>query len=99
MTMLDEAIEEHGAPLLGVSTYFYDPVFVEIVRYAGFHVVWIEMEHAPISFSEAADLCRIASGNGLLTMIRIPDTRRENILKAAECGPDIIDVPMVNSVE
>jgi len=27
------------------------------------------------------------------------DTRRENVLKAAECGPDIIDVPMANSPE
>ncbi|MCX8053892.1 MAG: aldolase/citrate lyase family protein, partial [Armatimonadetes bacterium] len=36
---------------------------------------------------------------GLLTMIRIPDSRRENVLKAAECGPDIIDLPMSNTVE
>ena len=54
------------------------------------------MEHAPITFAEAADLCRMASGSGMLTMIRIPDSRRENILKAAECGPDIIDVAMVD---
>jgi 2-keto-3-deoxy-L-rhamnonate aldolase RhmA len=54
------------------------------------------MEHAPITFAEAADLCRMAAGSGMLTMIRIPDSRRENILKAAECGPDIIDVAMVN---
>jgi 2-keto-3-deoxy-L-rhamnonate aldolase RhmA len=32
-------------------------------------------------------------------MIRIPDSRRENVLKAAECGPDIIDLPMVESAE
>ena len=32
-------------------------------------------------------------------MIRIPDARRETVLKAAECGPDIIDLPMVNSPE
>jgi 2-keto-3-deoxy-L-rhamnonate aldolase RhmA len=32
-------------------------------------------------------------------MIRIPDSRRENVLKAAECGPDIIDIPMADSPE
>ena len=32
-------------------------------------------------------------------MIRIPDTRRETVLKAAECGPDIIDLPMANNPE
>ncbi len=82
---------------MGVATYFYDPIFVEMAASAGFHALWIETEHAFLSFAEAADLCRIASANGLLTMIRISDTRRENVLKAAECGPDIIDVPMANS--
>jgi 2-keto-3-deoxy-L-rhamnonate aldolase RhmA len=57
------------------------------------------MEHAVITFAEAADLCRMAAGSGMLTMIRVPDTRRESVLKAAECGPDIIDVPMANSPE
>ena len=86
-----------GRPLLGFAVYFYDPIFLEIAARLGYHVAWIEMEHAPISFAEAADLCRISQGLGLLTMIRVPDSRRESILKAAECGPDIIDVPMVNS--
>ncbi len=99
MTRFDEVIQKNSRPLLGVSTYFYDPIFVEMAAHAGFQGLWIETEHAHISFAEAADLCRIASGSGLLTMIRIPDTRRENVLKAAECGPDIIDVPMANSPE
>lgn len=77
--------------------YFYDPIFLEIAAHLGYQAIWIEMEHAPITFAEAADLCRMAAGSGMLTMIRIPDTRRENVLKAAECGPDIIDVPMVNA--
>ena len=57
------------------------------------------MEHAAITFAEAADLCRMASGTGMLTMIRIPDSRRESVLKAAECGPDIIDIPMADTPE
>lgn len=83
--------------LLGAAMYFYDPIFLEIAAHLGYQAIWIEMEHAPITFKEAADLCRMAAGSGMLTMIRIPDTRRENVLKAAECGPDIIDVPMVSS--
>lgn len=83
--------------LLGAAMYFYDPIFLEIAAHLGYQAIWIEMEHAPITFAEAADLCRMASGSGMLTMIRIPDTRRENVLKAAECGPDIIDVPMISS--
>lgn len=98
MTRLKHRLHSNdGGPLLGAAVYFYDPIFIEIAARLGYHAAWIEMEHAPISFGEAADLCRIAQGLGLLTMIRVPDCRRESILKAAECGPDIIDVPMANS--
>jgi 4-hydroxy-2-oxoheptanedioate aldolase len=97
MNRLRKAVENNnGQTLLGAALYFYDPVFLEIAAHLGYQAIWIEMEHAPITFAEAADLCRMAAGSGMLTMIRIPDSRRENILKAAECGPDIIDVAMVN---
>ena len=100
MNRLHQAIKEAaGRPLLGAALYSYDPIFLEIAAHMGFQVVWIEMEHAPISFSEAADLCRMAAGTGMLTMIRIPDARRESVLKAAECGPDMIDIPMVDTPE
>jgi 4-hydroxy-2-oxoheptanedioate aldolase len=100
MNRLHQAIEaNNGRPLLGAALYFYDPVFLEIAAHMGFKVIWIEMEHAPITFAEAADLCRMAAGSGMLTMIRIPDSRRESVLKAAECGPDMIDIPMADSPE
>jgi 4-hydroxy-2-oxoheptanedioate aldolase len=100
MNRLHHAINlANGKPLLGAALYFYDPIFLEIAAHMGFKVIWIEMEHAAITFAEAADLCRMAAGTGMLTMIRIPDTRRESVLKAAECGPDIIDIPMAESPE
>jgi 4-hydroxy-2-oxoheptanedioate aldolase len=88
-----------GVPLLGVAAYFYDPVFIEISARLGYQAAWVEMEHGPMSFGQAADLVRISQGLGMLTMIRVADSRRESILKAAECGPDIIDVPMANTPE
>jgi len=98
MNRLHRAISlANGKPLLGAALYFYDPIFLEIAAHMGFQVIWIEMEHAAITFAEAADLCRMAAGTGMLTMIRIPDSRRESVLKAAECGPDIIDIPMADS--
>ena len=100
MNRLHQAIQlADGKPVLGAALYFYDPIFLEIAAHLGFKVIWIEMEHAAITFAEAADLCRMAKGSGMLTMIRVPDTRRESVLKAAECGPDIIDIPMADSPE
>lgn len=100
MNRLVEAIRKnHARPLLGAASFLYNPTFLEIAALLHYDVAWIEMEHTFITFAEAADLCRIASGLGMLTMIRIPDARRETVLKAAECGPDIIDLPMANSPE
>lgn len=100
MNRLHRAIQDaNGKPLLGAALYFHDPVFLEIAAHMGFKVIWIEMEHAAISFEQAADLCRMAAGTSMLTMIRIPDARRESVLKAAECGPDMIDIPMADSPE
>lgn len=100
MTRLDDAISKRkGRSLLGLSVYSYDPLFVEMIARLGFDSLWIETEHTTMTLGEAGDLCRIASGLGLLTMLRISDVRRENVLKAAELDPDILDVPMVNSPE
>ena len=100
MNRLRQAVEANGGKtLLGAAVYFYDPVFLEICAHLGYQAIWIEMEHGHITFAEAADLCRMAVGSGMLTMIRIPDVQRANVLKAAECGPDILDVPMIERPE
>jgi 2-keto-3-deoxy-L-rhamnonate aldolase RhmA len=99
MNKIRNRIETVCRPLLGLACYTYNPAFLDMLGHLGVDVVWIEMEHSHISFAQAADLCRIGAGLGLLTMIRIPDSRRESVLKAAECGPDILDLPMANSVD
>jgi 4-hydroxy-2-oxoheptanedioate aldolase len=97
---VDEALSKRNCrALLGLSVYSYDPAFVELISCIGYDALWIEMEHTAMTFAEAGDLCRLASGLGLLTMIRIADVRRENVLKGAELSPDILDLPMVNSPE
>lgn len=100
MNKLQLALNKNGgAPLLGASAYVHNPMFLEMVALMGYQAAWIEMEHTFLTFEQALNLCRIASGLGLLTMIRIPDAQRATVLKAAECGPDIIDLPMANSPE
>ena len=97
MNRLRRAVERNrGRTLLGAALYFHDPIFLEIAQHLGYQAIWIEMEHGLITFPQAADLCRMVVGSGMLSMIRIPDVTRENVLKAAECGPDIIDVPVVD---
>ncbi len=98
MNRLGRALEKQSSlPMLGAAVYTYNSNFIEMAALMGYTAAWIEMEHTFLTFAQAADLCRIAAGFGMLTMIRIPDTRRETVLKAAECGPDILDLPMANT--
>jgi 2-keto-3-deoxy-L-rhamnonate aldolase RhmA len=100
MNRLEQAIQKNGgAPVLGAAAYLYNPEFLEIAALMGYKAAWIEMEHTFLTFAQAADLCRIASGLGMLTMLRVPDPQRATVLKACECGPDILDLPMANSPE
>jgi 4-hydroxy-2-oxoheptanedioate aldolase len=97
---LEQALaKQGGGPILGAAAYTYNPTFLEIAALMGYKAAWIEMEHAFLTFAEAADLCRIASGLGMLTMLRIPNPGRTAVLQGAECGPDILDLPMANTPE
>ncbi len=100
MNRLQQALaRQGGGTILGAAVYTYNPTFLEIASLMGYKSAWIELEHPCITFDQAADLCRIASGFGMLTMIRIPDSSRAAVLHACECGPDILDLPMANSPE
>lgn len=99
MNRLEQTLQQTGAPLLGIAVHRFDLAFVEMAHLLGFHALWIKMEHVEVTYREAADLCRLASALGMLTMIRIPDASRDHVLKAAECAPDILDLPMGNTPE
>ena len=78
MNRLQKAVKTNGGgPILGAAAYLYNPTFLEMAALMGFKAAWIEMEHTFLTMAQAADLCRIASGLGMLTMIRIPDARRD----------------------
>ncbi|MDE3196764.1 MAG: hypothetical protein KGN84_10500 [Acidobacteriota bacterium] len=100
MNRLQKAIARNGGkPIIGAAAYSYNPDFLEMSALMGYTAAWVEMEHTFLTFQQAADLCRMAQAWGMLTMLRVNDTSRSTLLKAAECGPDIIDLPMANSPE
>jgi 2-keto-3-deoxy-L-rhamnonate aldolase RhmA len=100
MNRLEQAlVRQGGGPILGAAAYTYNSTFLEIASLMGYKAAWIEMEHTFLTQAQAADLCRIASGMGMLTMVRVPDPGRATVLQACECGPDILDLPMADTPE
>lgn len=99
MTKVEIALKKKGGPLLGTCLHTYHTGFVEIAGRVGFDILWIDCEHLAIPETQVGDLCRIAAGAGMLSLVRPPDANRTSVLRAAESGPDIIFVPMVNSAD
>jgi 4-hydroxy-2-oxoheptanedioate aldolase len=83
--------------LVGLTLNTFDPIFVDVAARFGFDIVWIEMEHSCITMREAEQLCRMISGVGMLSLIRLPNGARDVALKAAETGVDMLMVPMINN--
>ncbi|MEX0642907.1 MAG: aldolase/citrate lyase family protein [Pirellulales bacterium] len=86
---------EKAGPLLTLTLNTFDPIFVEVAAQIGVDIIWIEMEHASISLREAENLTRMIQGNGLLSLIRLPNCDREIVLKTAEIGADMLMAPMI----
>src|SRR5436305_147122 len=96
MNRLRKAVESNnGRTLLGAALYFYDPVFLEIAAHLGYQAILIEMEHAPISFADAADLAASLGhpGQTLHPSVRdaatqiVQAARANNKCIASACGP------------
>ena len=88
-----------GQQVVGGTVDTADPEIYCAMANAGFDFIWIEMQHSPLSFSEAARMiwaCRDASA---IPFIRVPDASEGTIQKATDIGALGIIVPMVDAAE
>ncbi|BCL25493.1 HpcH/HpaI aldolase/citrate lyase family protein [Streptomyces aurantiacus] len=72
---------------------------VEIMAYAGFDFVVIDMEHAPLDPQTAYRLINSAAALGMVPLVRVPDTTASTIQKILDAGAMGILVPHVDTVE
>ncbi|WP_328616731.1 aldolase/citrate lyase family protein [Amycolatopsis sp. NBC_00355] len=72
---------------------------VEIMAYAGFDFVVIDLEHAPLDLQTAYRLINSAAALGVTPIVRVPDTTASTIQKILDAGAMGILVPHVDTVE
>ncbi|MEA5360658.1 aldolase/citrate lyase family protein [Amycolatopsis sp., V23-08] len=72
---------------------------VEIMAYAGFDFVVIDLEHAPLDLQTAYRLINSAAALGVVPIVRVPDTTASTIQKILDAGAMGILVPHVDTVE
>jgi 2-keto-3-deoxy-L-rhamnonate aldolase RhmA len=75
------------------------PTLPTILSAAGLDSFVIDMEHGTHDWSDMAALVGVARGLGLHAIVRIPEIRRETVLKPLDAGAAGILVPMVNTAE
>lgn len=75
------------------------PEPVEIMAYAGFDFVVVDLEHAPLTLETAYRLVNSASALGMTPLVRVPDHTPSTIQRVLDAGAHGVLVPRVDSVE
>lgn len=75
------------------------PNLIRIFKVNGLDYAIIDCEHGAFSFPQLADMVAVANSVSLPIIIRIPDNRREWVLKMLELGADGLLLPMCDSAE
>ncbi len=72
---------------------------IELMAQAGYHVVWLDLEHGPQSTQVAIELGRTISHLGMVPLVRIPELSRTYMQILLDGGIQIMTLPDVRSVE
>lgn len=88
-----------GKQVVGGTVYSPDPEVYCAMANAGFDFIWIEMQHSPMTYAQAARLIGACPDAPAMPFIRVPDATEGDIQKATDIGALGIILPMVDSVE
>jgi 2-dehydro-3-deoxyglucarate aldolase len=86
-----------GGVAIGSWITFRDPAVAEIMARAGFDWLTVDMEHSPITLSEAQELIRVISLCDVCPLVRMPANDPTLAKRLMDAGAAGIIVPMVNS--
>lgn len=88
-----------GQPVLGLLNSVPSPWLVEMMAYAGYDFVILDMEHLAVNPETIEGLVRAAECAGLVPLIRVPACVPDAITRALDTGALGVVVPRVNSPE
>jgi 2-keto-3-deoxy-L-rhamnonate aldolase RhmA len=89
-----------GQSILGTMvTVFDNPEIAKILKVCGFDFFIVDCEHGNFDYSDVARMFAVGREAGISPMIRIPEVRREVVLKYMEMGAKGILLPNTETVE
>lgn len=89
-----------GEHVLGTMVNLFDnPEIAKIIKVCGFDYFIIDCEHGCFNYNAVANILAMAREVGICGMVRIPEVRREVILKYMEMGAGGLMLPNAESIE
>jgi len=88
-----------GEKLFGSFAFLPSPDVVEIMGFAGFDYVIIDLEHSPKSWETVTNMVRAAQLHGMAALIRVAENSEKQILAALEIGAAGIVMPFVETAD
>lgn len=93
---LKAALRE-GRPVFGLLSSIPSPLLVEMIGYAGYDFVILDLEHVGVNPETLENMIRAAECAGLTPLVRVPSVAPETILRVLDGGAQGIVVPHVGS--
>jgi 2-keto-3-deoxy-L-rhamnonate aldolase RhmA len=88
-----------GQSILGTMiTVFDNPEIAKILKVCGFDFFIVDCEHGNFDYSDVAKMSTVAREAGIPLMVRIPEARREVVLKFMELGARGLLLPNTETV-
>ena len=91
---LGQLLHQHEL-LYGVICRDVTPTEIELMAQAGYHIVWLDLEHSPQPTDEAIRLSRTIAHLGMVPLVRIPELSRTHVQILLDGGVEIIALPVV----
>lgn len=87
---------KNGETVFGPFVRMNSPAIMEILGYAGFDFAIVDLEHGPMSYSEAENMVRAARSSEITPIIRVQENNETNILRALDTGAGGVQIPQIN---
>lgn len=88
-----------GKQVVGGTVQVGNPDTYCAMANSGYDFTWIEMQHSPMSYQDAANMIFACKGSPAMPFVRVPDATEGDIQKAVDMGAVGIIIPMVEDLQ
>ncbi len=89
---LQQFLDRHDV-LYGVICRDPTSIDIEQIAQVGYHIVWIDLEHAPLGWDRVAELCQLIRLAGMVPQVRVMEVTRGQVQNALDCGAQMVTLP------